>query len=51
MKKDKPTIELKPHSYQPSKAEKEEVVSYDCTVDEAANALFQQVIVKKEGVG
>ncbi len=46
--KDKPTVVVKPRSYQPTKAEKEETVGYKASQDEAVKALFRQVIVKNE---
>ncbi|MCZ6819065.1 MAG: hypothetical protein O7G31_06185 [Calditrichaeota bacterium] len=42
----KPIVKVRPHNYQPSKAEKEEHVGYNALPDEAVKALFRQVIVK-----
>ena len=42
-KDDKPTIRVKPHTYQPSKAELEEDVSLDTTPDELALAVLRPV--------
>ncbi len=47
MKPEKPVVHVKPHTYQPRKAEKEEVVGYNASPDEAVKALFRQVIVKE----
>lgn len=42
----KAIVKVRPHSYQPKKAEKEETVGYNASPDEAVKALFRQVIVK-----
>ncbi len=55
MKKKKPsvtgnqkTITLPHSSYQPTKAELEEEVHFDCTPDELARRLLQPVKIKRE---
>lgn len=45
--KPKPVIRVKPHTYQPRKAEKEEIVGYEGSIDEAVKALFRKVTVKE----
>lgn len=42
----KTQIKVQPHSYQPSKAERQEAVGYNASADEAVKALFRQVVVK-----
>ena len=37
------TVRVKPHRYQPSKAELEEDISIDATPDELAHAILQPV--------
>ena len=46
MTKDKPTVWLKPQTYQPSKAELEADMSIDTTPEELARVAFQPVAVK-----
>ena len=46
-KDDRPTIRVKPYSYQPSKAELEEDVSVDATPEEVRAALMRPVVVQK----
>ena len=45
MTKPKPTVRLKPASYQPSKAELEEDVRIDATPDDLARAIGAQIRV------
>ena len=47
LEKARPTVMVKPHSYQPSKAELEEDVSVDATPEEVRAALMRPVGVKK----
>ena len=43
----KTTVTVKPHSYQPKKAELEADVSIDATPEELARAIMQPVIVQE----
>ena len=48
--KPKPIVRVRPHSYQPSRAELEEDVRVDSTPDDLALAVLQPVrIVKDDG--
>ena len=44
----KPTVRVKPYSYQPSKAELEEDVRVDSTPDDLALAVLQPVRIVKD---
>ena len=46
-KKDPPVVEVKPHTYQPSKAELEADMSIDATPEDVARAAMKQVTVKE----
>ena len=46
-KKDPPVVEVKPHTYQPSKAELEADMSIDATPEDVARAVMKQVMVKE----
>lgn len=41
--KDKPTVEIKPHTYQPSKAELDAQISLDTSPDDLARSVLGQV--------
>ena len=43
----KSVVRVKPHSYQPSKAELEEDVSVNATPEQVRDALMRSVIVKE----
>ena len=45
--KPKDAVRVKPHSYQPSKAELEEDVSVNATPEEVRAALMRPVVVQK----
>ena len=45
--KDLPVVEVRHHTYQPSKAELEADMSIDATPEEVARAVMQQVMVKE----
>ena len=47
MPDDKPTVRVKPYSYQPSKVELEEDVSVDATPEEVRAALMRPVKVEE----
>ena len=49
MTKDKPTVRVRPATYQPSKAELEEDVSTDTTPEEFARGALQPMTVKVVG--
>ena len=44
---EKPVVKVKPHSYQPSKAELEADLSIDATPEEVLRKLGQQVVVQE----
>ena len=44
----KPVDNVRPYSYQPSKAELEEIIQIDATPDEIVRALFRQVHVAED---
>ena len=46
MTEDKPTVRVRPATYQPSKAELEEDMAIDTTPEELARVALQPVIVK-----
>ena len=46
-KRDKPTVRVKPHTYQPSKAELEADVCIDTTPEALARKLGQQIVVQE----
>ena len=46
--KPKPTVRVKPHSYQPSKAELEEPIKIDATPEQLARAVLQPVKVVED---
>ena len=43
----KPVLKVKPHSYQPSKAELEADLSIDATPEDVLRKLGQQVVVQE----
>ena len=45
---DKPTVRVKPHNYQPSKAGLEEMVKIDATPEELARAILRPVNVVED---
>lgn len=47
-RRDRPTIHLKPSSYQPSKAELEEDMSIDTTPEELCRVALQPVNIRHE---
>jgi len=47
-KTERPEIRVRPHGYQPTKAELEETVRIDMTPDDLARALFRQIRVVKD---
>ncbi len=49
--KDLPVIEVKHHTYQPSKAELEADMSIDATPEDVARAVMKQVMVKESKGG
>ena len=49
MTKDKPTVRVRPATYQPSKVELEEDVSIDTTPEELARVALQPMTVKTLG--
>ena len=46
--KDKPEVRVKPHSYQPSKAELNELVKIDATPDALARAVLRPVKIVED---
>ena len=44
----RPTVHVKPHNYQPSKAELEEPIKLDCTPDELASLILMPVRVVED---
>ena len=49
MSDDKPTVQVKPATYQPSKAELEEDVGIDTTPEELARVALQPMTIKTLG--
>ena len=49
--KDPPVVEVKHHTYQPSKAELEADMSIDATPEDVARAVMKQVMVKESKGG
>ena len=47
--KDKPVVEVRPYSYQPSKAELEADISVDASPEEIRDALMRPVTVVEIG--
>ena len=49
MTKDKPAVRVRPATYQPSKAEREEDIGIDTTPEELARVALQPMTVKTIG--